>query len=298
MARTENQIFSQIVNAYVIAMAAIGITINPATWSRRNKQQLAMRTFANSTATFEQVYDAYTSDIELAIASAAPQTPQWIQAQMLQFQFDPANPQIPQIGANSVIAYPKVIAADQVIKFCSVRPGPLGTTLVKVAANNNGLPADLDTTVGTGALHAANSYVKILTDGSIAVNVVSGNADILYCFATIWYQGAYSAIIQANVIAAITAYLNGIPFNGFVTLSDLEAAIKAVPGINDIVFTNVQAGVSGTAYGSGYVLVVGVDGVAPTGNIVQRNYSTQAGYITSPTSGGQQLANTLTFIAQ
>ena len=68
--------------------------------------------------------------------------------------------------------------------------------------------------------------------------------------------------------------------------------------MNDVVFTNVQAGISGTTYGTGTVLVVGVDGAAPTGNVIQRNYSTVAGYISSPTSGAQQLTDTLFFIAQ
>jgi len=303
MARTVNQIFSQIVSAYVSAMAAINVTINPATWSRRNKQQLAMNTFAAATATFEQIYDAYTADIENDIAAAAPQTPQWFQAQMLKFQFNLLSPQVLQFDTvNFAPYYTTVIPADQVIKYCSVVAGPLGQTLIKVAAQVSGLPAQIDDGMGGGAysgsLAAAQSYANLLSDPAITVNVLSDPADVFYCFATIYYQGGYSAIIKTTVVNAVIAYLNGIPFNGYLTLSALEQAILEVAGVNDVVFTNVQAGISTTAYGSGTVLVSGTDGLLPNGNVLQRNYSTVAGYIATPTTGLQQLSETLTFVAQ
>ena len=190
MSRTVNQIFAQITSAYVTAMAAIGVTVNPATWSRRNKQQLAMNTFAAATATFEQIYDTYTTDIENSIAAAAPQTPNWFQAMMFLFQFNITSPQVLQFDTINIAPYyTTIIVADQVIKYCSVVPGPLGTTLINVAGYNNGLPGDLDTYAGAGALAAANSYAKLLSDPAITVNVVSGASDVFYCFATIYYKG-------------------------------------------------------------------------------------------------------------
>jgi hypothetical protein len=304
MARSTATIFTQIVSAFVSAMAAIGIVINPLVWSRRNKQQLALQTFASATNTFEQIYDAYTADVENILTIIPPQTPQWVQNAMLLFQFNATAPQVLTFNTlTGVPAYPGgVIAADQIINFCSVVPGVFGTTLIKVATNVGGLPAQIDNGSGAGAfpgsLAAASSYAKLLFDPSITVNVVSNLADVFYCYATIFYQGGYSAIIAGNVQAAITNYLNSIPFNGFVTLSDLEGAIKAVPGVNDVVFTNVQAGANGTAYGSGAILVSGINGAIPTGNILKRNYSTVAGYISAPATGPYVLANTLTFVSQ
>ena len=303
MARTIAQIQNQLTTAWVAAMAAVGITIDPVHWSRRNLQQLMLNVMASGTAIFEQLYDSYTASVEAAIAVASPQTGAWFQAQMLAFQFNVAVPQLLQFNtATFAPYYPSVVSAYQVIKFCSVVPGTFGTTIIKVAtADTNGLPADLETggaTAYPGALAAAQSYVNLLAVGGITCSVSSGSSDKLYIAATVYYQGGYSAVIQAAVISAVQAALTGIPFNGVVLLSNIEAAIKAVAGVNDVVLTNVQARAAGTPYGSGTSLVTGIDGASPSGNTIQRSWATVAGYIQAETATGHLLTNSLTLIAQ
>jgi len=283
MARTIAQIQSQITASYIASMAGIGITIDPTQWSKRNLQQLVIYIVATGIAIFEQIYDAYVTDIESAIAAASPQTGAWFQAQILRFQFNATTPQILQFDTvNFAPYYTSVNASYQVIKYCSVVPGTFGTTTIKVAARGtNGFPADLDTTY-PGALAAVSSYVSLLAVGGITYNVTSGNADRLFMQLDVFYNGLYAAIIQASVIAAISAYLSGIPFNGVITISDMEAAIKAVPGVNDIVWGSVQSRAYATAVGSGTGLVTATynaDGSIATSTELQRKWGTNAGYI-------------------
>lgn len=298
MARNISDIRASITTNYVALMATVGVTIDPTQWSRRNLQRQVINTFANAAAVCEQRLDQYQSDIETMIAQASPQTAPWFQAQMFKFQFDATDPQIIKFDTTTFAPFYNTVDEDkQIIKYCSVTPGPFGTTLIKIAAQVSGFPSDIESAY-PGSLDAATSYARLLSVPGITINVQSGNSDKLYIAATIYYQGLYSAVISDSVIEAIKAYLFGIQFNGVVILSDLERAIKAVSGVNDVVLTNVQARADGTAYGSGTNLVVGVDGSSPIGNVISRKWDTVAGYIQPETTSTHELTDSLTFIAE
>jgi hypothetical protein len=291
MAREISVIQQSIIDNLVARAAAAGLVITPSEWSDFDYRQLLTYVAAAADGTLEQNFDAHIEYIEGLIAAAVPQTPPWFQAQMLLFQFDATDPQVLEFNTTTFApAYPAVNTAFQVIKYCSVVPGIYGTTLIKVAAEVSGAPADLDT-AHPGALAAAQSYVNLIAVPGLIYNVVSGEADKLFVEANVYYQGAYSAIIQANVEEAITAYLAGIPFDGVVLISNLETAIKAVEGVNDVVFTEVRARADATIFASGTALVL-------ASTLIQRKYATSAGYIIPETDSGHTLADSITYIAE
>jgi len=112
--------------------------------------------------------------------------------------------------------------------------------------------------------------------------------------ADVYYNSQYSSVISANVIAAINAFLFNQSVNYFdaaIKLLDLETAIRAVTGVNDVVLSNVAARPDGIAYGSGTNLVLAYD-------ILLRQWLPVAGYTISETTSGHTLADTLNFIAQ
>lgn len=295
MARTISVIQNAIIANLVDRAAAVGVTITPTEWSQYDYRQLITYVVAVAIATTEQLWDAFISVIETKISQAAPQTKAWFQAQMLKFQFSATDPQIIQFNETDFYPYyPAVNTSLQVIKYCSVVGTSFGRTIIKVAAQVGGYPADLDTEY-PGALAAAQSYADTIAVPGIVYVVQSGNSDKMYIAATIYYNGLYSSVIQANVIAAIELYFANLSFDGVVLLSDIEVAIKAVAGVVDIVFTNVQARPDSVSYGSGTNLVVGVDGSSPTGNVIQRSYDTSAGYIVPETTATHTLADSLYF---
>lgn len=294
MARKQQAIYDQMVANYVSEAAAEGITINTAEWSMYNLQRLIFWVVAGGMAIFEQVFDLFKTDVETVVAAASPQTGNWFQAQMLKFQYSLTDPQILEFDEETFAPqYPTVDTTLQIVKYCSVVPAAFGTSFIKVAKQSGGVPSAL----GVSELAAAQSYINLLSVPGITITATSNASDKIYIQATIYYNGLYASVISANVIAAIKAYLqiqstdnpNGIPFNGFFTLSDLEVAIKSVAGVSDVVFANVRGRSNGTAFPGGTSLVI-------SNTVVARNYSLSAGYCETETTVGNEITDTLTFI--
>lgn len=300
MARTVQSIQTQITAYYVLAMAAIGITVDPTKWSRRNKQQAALNTFAVATGTLEQNFDAFTEDVEAIIAAGAPGTPSWIQYQCLnRFQYDATTPQIPQLdvtGGTLAPLFPTPDDTKKIITQCVVVPGSLGTTSVK-AAKTAGALSGLE-------LSALQSFLNLINISGININASSSAADKIYIKGTVTYLGGYSAIIQAAVVAAIDSYLQSIPTSGIVTdvnssvglmkLTSLIAAVKAVPGVTDFSLEEVNARADGTTFTPGsYNLVSGSDWLAST----WQSGLIGAGYMVTETAVGYDINTSLTYNA-
>lgn len=291
MAREITVIQQQIINDLVARAAAVGVVIRPDEWSDYDYRQLLTYVTAVADGTLEQLWDVYQNVIGDLVAEAPPQTPLWLQKQMRLFQFSATDPQVLQLDETTFApAYPTVNAALRVIGYCTVTPGPFGTTTIKVAASVDGAPENLETAY-PDALAAAQTYANLLGFPGLIYNVQTGTSDKIAITASIYYVGAYSAVIKANVIAAINNYLNTIPFNGVALLTGIEDAIKHVAGVSDFIINEVQARANGTAYGSGTFLVL-----ANTTN--QRKWNTVAGFIRSETTSGHTLEDTLTFIAE
>lgn len=266
MARTQNAIYTAMLDAYVAKVyAETGITIDPAQWSLYDLQQYLLWTGAGGQAVQEQLFDQYKVDINDLVAGSAPQSAPWFQAMMFKFQYNATTPQVLVLDpATLAWEYPTVDANLRPIAYCSVVAGTLGTTVIKIADST---PAAISSTI----VSAAQSYVNVLAAPGLYYNVVSLDSDKIYMALDVYYIGQYSAVIQANVIAAIDAYFASIPFNGVVMVSNLEAAIKAVTGVSDVVFKNIQARANTTTVFSGTDLVNNF-------TLVSRQWQTVAGY--------------------
>jgi hypothetical protein len=265
-------------------------TLGPLLTSTSKRAIYNLLTFIVAVAinVLEQLIDIFTASVESVAASAAPATEAWLQKNILAFQFSLTNPQIIQFTAGLAPYYPTVDTTLQIISRCSVTTTNANQVLIKVATGN---PPSALSALQLSALQAYVAPPNGIGIAGVTYLVTSGNPDQLYIQATIYYQGQYSAIIQANVITAITNYLAAIPFDGVVRLSDLVISVKAVAGVDDIVFQNVSARANGTAFGSGTSLVL-------NGQEISRLWNTVAGYIIGEDTIGQDLTNTLTFIAE
>ena len=255
MARQINAILNSLIANLVAYAASIGITINPndcvfvpGNLSETDYKLLLLNTVANGLGYEEQLNDAFNTQQEALIAQAPPQIGAWLQYQMLNiFQWNSDTPQIPSITPpNFAPVFNPVIPAYKVIGFCSTSSNNAGTVLIKVAANSGGLPADLDTTVGTGALASAIAFANEIAAPGITYFVSSGNSDWLFMQLDVYYQGAYSSTIFNSVQTAITNFLNSLALSAFgvngvcvVKLSALENAILSVTGVLDVEFVNV-----------------------------------------------------------
>ena len=260
------------------------LSVNLTSTSKRAIWNLWTYVIAVSINILEQLMDVFKTNTEATVALSAPNTALWLQNQIFLFQYSASNPQIIQL-INLVPSYPVVDSTLRIISRCSVKTTIANQVNIKVATGTT--PAALT----SGQLSALQSYVNQIGVVGVTYNAISGNADQLYIQAQIYYQGAYSAIIQANVISAINTFLANLPFDGSVKVSDIELTIKSVSGVNDVQFVNVAARDDGTPFSGAIYLVQNYTNAS-------RLWNTVSGYIIPETTTGQTLADSLTFIAE
>ena len=282
MARSIAQIQAQIISS-VQSTPELAVASSP---SRRAIWRLWTYVIAAAMAIFEQLQDVYSAALEDISAAAPPGTALWIQRQVFLFQYDPATPQIVQLNTNTFApSYPLVNAALRIVTRCSVTSDVAYIVRVKVA--KGAIPQALS----TSEVAALQGYMNTIGFAGITYYVTSAPPDNIMIGADVYYQGQYSAIILASIAAAVTTFLSTIPFNGIVKLSDIEAVIRTVPGVNDVVLKNVSARASTTPYTGAMALING-------GTELLRQWQTIAGYIIPETTATHTLADTLNLIAE
>lgn len=311
MARTQQSIYDSMTSAYTSTMqSTFDITVNtdiflPSNWSMYNLIGMMFWVAAGAISVFEQLYDQFTNQTEALIAIAAPQTPLWLQNMALNvFQYDATTPQFIQFSETDIAPYyPTVDVSKRIVTQAAVIPGGFGTTKILVAKGGS-TPVPLTTGVG-GEKDALQSFFNTLDVPGINVNVISDPADKIYVSGTVNYNAQYAAIIQTNVVAAIKSYLRAIPTTGIISinspvglfkLTDLIAAIRAVPGVIDFAPANVN-------------IRKDADTFPPASNNIVNNslwvlpewnsgLQGGAGYIVEETTTGYDFLSTLIFTPQ
>ncbi len=287
MARKVEEINAFNVAQLVANFAAIGVTIDPTQWSKRNLLREMFFAVATGQATLEQLQDVFQQTIE-GIADRAPAaSPKWIQDKMFKFQYSATNPQIIAL-VDTIPVYPVVDPTLRIITACSVTSSVSLEELIKVAKGTPFAP------LSTPEKDAAQGYINTIGTAGINYIVISLDSDKIYINADIYYQGQYSSVIQANMIAAIEAWfvlLATVDFNGAAEMSDLEGIMKAVPGVNDVVLKNVRGRADADPYSAGIDLILNTA-------IIYRKWNTISGYVGQETDPGHTFADSLNFIPE
>lgn len=286
MARTITEINASIVSDYVTNMSAIGIVIDPTKWSRRNLQRVIIFTVASAIAIFEQLQDLYYVKQEKQIESAPAGNVAWIQKKIFEFQYSSTNPQIIQLDTTNLsYSYPTSDPSLQIITRCSVTSDAQGVVSVKVAKQ------EPPTALTNAEVTALNSYILQMGVAGVTYNVTSALPDNIYLGLDLYYDGQYASVILANVIDSINSFFANIPFNGTMTLSALEGAIRTTQGVNDLVLKNIYARPDATAF-------VGAIKLVSNSTELLRNWRAFAGYMIPETTGGQTPADSINLISE
>lgn len=287
MARSVDEINSYIVAQLVTNFAAIGIIIDPTTWSKRNMLRAICFTVATCQALLEQLQDLFQQTIEDITAKAPAASAPWVQDKMFKFQYSATDPQIIAL-IDTVPTYPVVDPLLRIITACSVTSSVSNETQVKVAKDNPFVA------LSAPELSAAQGMINIIGIAGINYVVISLESDKMFIEADIYYQGQYAAIIQANVIAAIESWFVDRAtnnFNGAVEMADLEGVINTVTGVNDVVLKNVRGRADADLFSAGIDFILNTQ-------VIQRKWFTIAGYIGQETDTGHTFADSLNFIAE
>jgi hypothetical protein len=300
MARSVATIYNTAVTQYVANAAAAGITINPAAWSMYNYQSLIFWTMAFCQSLLEQIQDSFTTDVQGIVAIASPQTALWIQNFVLNvFQYNSATPQIIQFNTISFAPYYSAVNTSyRIVTQCVVVPGTFGTTTVQAAKTVGGAYVAL----ASAELYALQSTLNAVTVPGITINAVSKNADEIFIDGTVTYNGQYAGVIavtNGTVVQAIQAYLSSIPASGVagvgsvvgvMKLTDLIAAVRAVPGVIDFELNNVNARAATTPF------VTGSYNMVSSGRWLMNEWqsgSLGAGYMVTETTTGYDINTSL-----
>lgn len=237
---------------------------------------------ASAIAFFEQLLDIKVAMMETAATEAPVLNTAWLKSKVMLFQYSTTVPQIIQF-VNLAANYPIIDPTLCIISRVSITTTISNQCLIKVATG------EPPTALNSNQLASLQAYVNVLGIDGIKYVVTSTNPDQLYLQAQIFYNGQYSSVISNTVIAAINVYLANIPFNGVLKISDLESNIKAVAGVTDVIFQNIQARADSTVFGAGLPLV-------QSNTLLSRLWQTLGGDIIAETTANQTLLDSLTFI--
>lgn len=240
------------------------------------KWRVFLNTVATEIFTLQQLMGIFQTETEGIINGFAPATELWIQKRVFEFQYG----SVLVLDLVTLIpAYNVIDTTLRIVTNCSVNTNKNKTIDIKVAKGGV-TPAPLVTLEKT----ALKAYLDTWLDAGVDTNIISLVSDKMAITAQVFYNGQFAETIQADVIAALNAFLLGIPFDGVVKVSAIEDAIQAVAGVTDIIITQVKARDDNTPFSGA--------------TIVTKEWVTFAGYIIQETTGGQTFADTLTFTVQ
>lgn len=222
-----------------------------------------LNTIATEIHALQQLNNVFEVEIQAIIDGVTTPTDMWWQAQILKFQYSAATPQVAQLDTvNFAPYYPLGVDATlRIISNCSVVTYFNNQVTIKVTNNGSVLTAP--------QLLALTAYIQTIDPAGINWAIINSLPDYLFLNATVYYNGQYAGIIQANVISALEAFLSSIPFNGIVKVSALEDVIQAVSGVTDVVISEAAAMQYSTYISSGY----------PARTIFTKQYQTYSGQI-------------------
>lgn len=283
MARTVDQIKAQMLaeKQAQSSLNALSSTSQTAFWN------LYIYLVAVAINIFEQILDLFKVDIETIAYNSYPGSPQWIKQQVLNFQYSATTPQnVTYNPVTNIIGYSTINTVLRIVTRCSVNRFVNKIVVVKAAKGTT------PTALTTLEKNALQSYLYDIGFAGIDYNVVSNAADKLSLTGVVYYEGAYSATIQASVITAINTYLSNIPFDGIVTTNGVIDAVTNVAGVIDFAPTIIGVRKDSVVFANRSFLY----NLSSNINLVK--YQTDAGYIVEETTSGQGFTNTLTFTPQ
>jgi hypothetical protein len=287
MARTIEECNAYILSNLTTEFASIGITINTATWSKRNLLRVICYVIAIAQSVAEQMYDVAIAKMQAIQNVSAAATALWLQDAVFKFQYSATTPQNLVI-INNVPTYATINENLRIVTACSVNTTVTNQVNIKVAKGNP-LAA-----LTSGEKTALQTYVVSKGAAGITYNVISNNPDRLYLSADIYYQGTYSTVISQTVIDALNNFLTNLSkanFNGNILISDVENLIRNVDGVNDVVIDRMAIRESTQAVFGGTDMVL-------AGDWINRKMQFSAGYAIQEDTATYTFADTLNFNAE
>lgn len=220
---------------------------------------------------FEQILDIFKGNVEVLAKQTPAGTGAWIQAKMLEFQYDAIVPQIVRL-VNFTPTYEVINAGKTIITRCAVLTTGNKEVLIKVAKGITPTP------LVANEISALTSYINSLSFAGIRYTIISQPADLVAIEGNIYYDGQYSITILQSFRDAVNNYFSNLPFNGVLQVASLVDAIQKINGVSNVALKAVRARANSVAYGSlSHVNLMTID---------SQSYNPISGYFIEETDAG------------
>lgn len=182
----------------------------------------------------ETLWDVHRAEVEEIAARAVPGTTRWFQYITLQYQDGYT---LEWDGSLLQYVYSTLDEAAMIVKRAAVREIG-GTVRVKVAKLSGTTPIPLSAPEKLGV----ESYLSKVKPAGTFVDVVSLPADYLRLQMKVYYDpNVQASVVQAAVEKAIVSYIESLPFDGDLRLTNLVDAVQVVPGVVDPIVNQAEA---------------------------------------------------------
>ena len=237
MARTIAQIYDSLVAFKESAAEELGLTpVGTANYetttaaldsgSKVGIWRLWLHVVALGTWTLEKFFDVFQAEVDDKLRFSSAGTAPWFVFKSKAFQYGDAL----LVNADYVPYYAVLDPTKQIVKYAA---GTATNRLLqlKVSKQVSGAPAPLDNT----ELASFNAYINNIKPAGLPVQVSSRTRDELGVNVEVIYDALFlAANVEADCRAAVTAYLNALPFDGVVEVQKVVDAIQAVAGVRDV----------------------------------------------------------------
>ncbi len=172
----------------------------------------------------ENFFDQFRREITQIVEQKEYGTPPWFALRAREFQ---PGDQLSVVDGRTIYAAPD--PARQLISRVAYKEAN-GGLILKVA---KGSPAAVALT--TEEATQFGGYITAIKPAGMRVQVVSLNADQLRVAGTVYYNPLIgSTAVKEVVLAALTAYMENLPFDGIVYRNQVIDAIQKAAGVVDV----------------------------------------------------------------
>ena len=224
MARTVDEIATSIINQL------------PSDWNLTSSSAAVWRVIVYAIATviniFEQIMDAFKSDIEQKIDAKRIGSKDWYEQKAREFQLGDSL----QFNPDGTVSYPTIVPQKQIIAFATMTEGDDAATLKVAKLGSDGQLAPLSDV----ELLQFQNYIELIKIVGTKINIVSLPPDIITMTATVYYNPIYT---QGEVQDALDSALLDFQLqntNGYFRRNELIEYLRKLDQIKDIDIQSLQ----------------------------------------------------------
>jgi len=210
-----------------------------ATFSKVSIENILFYIFSAAAHVLEVLFDTHKSEVEELLDNMTAHTAKWYRDKALNFM-QGKDLITDSDEYNTTGMSDSVISAAKVVTYAAaVEESGSSVLILKIATGSVGALKPIDEAIET----EFTAYIQQIKDAGVRFNVVNQAGDDFKCELTVYYNPTLlKSDVRKTVLAAISSYLNGLPFNGEYSNMALIDTVQAVEGVKIADFKSASSG--------------------------------------------------------